>query len=230
MQQADFDVNAFQPNAQSEEDKKLLVKFFVKPMPDQAASKEQGRPIFKDVEYIDIKIPGSRTGGACRPASFADKNRFPEHYSAFKQRVEAPSEGTPLAEWPLITRSLAEELAFHNVKTVEHLSTMADNHVAKFMGLGTLKAKAVDWLEQAKEGADLQAMKDELVSRDEKIAALEAKLDKLLEAQPTDEVPATELTSELDEEAPAAEPKAAKPRRARRKRKAVTDGEIQVDK
>ena len=179
MQTADFDVASFENSAQAEEDKKLLVKFFVKPRPDNAASLKEGRPVFKDTEYVDIKIPGDRTGGVSRPASHQDKQRFRAHYEAFKSRTEMPLEGTPLAEWPLITRSLAEELAFHNVKTVEHLSTMSDTHSGKFMGLNALKAKALKWLEQAGEEAKVHGLQQELLERDERIALQGNQIDQL---------------------------------------------------
>jgi len=232
VQTADFDHHAFEHGQQSEEDKKLLVKFFMKPKQDNAKSLEEGRPVFTDVEYIDIKIPGDRTGGACRPATFRDKGRFPEHYTKFKQRIEVPLDGTPLAEWPLITRSLAEELSFHNVKTVEHLSTMADNNVGKFMGLGTLKAKAVVWLEQASKESKVHELQEQLAERDERIDNLEKQMEQVLAAHkavapvessgqsPAPVEIAPSLASELDEPAP----------KARRRRKSKTDGKIQDDK
>lgn len=161
MQTAEFDHNDFQNT--NEADKSLLVKFLVKPKKDQQASKRAGRPIFKDTEYIDIKIPGNRTAGACRPATADDRKRFPEHYARFKQRIEEdPNEGTPLSEWPAISRSQAEELAFVHVKTVEQLANMADVQVANFMGLFELKQKAQEWLEQAKEQAKFAEVKKEL--------------------------------------------------------------------
>ena len=146
---ADFDYRDFQT---SEADKSLLVKFFVKPREDKAASALEGRPIFRDTEYIDIKIPGNRGSGACRPATEQDKNRFPEHYAKFKQRVtDEMEEGTPLSEWAPMSRSTAEELAFFHVKTVEQLANMADVQVAKFKGLFELQAKAKSWLKNAQE-------------------------------------------------------------------------------
>lgn len=221
METADFDVASFENSAQAEEDKKLLVKFYIKPRPDAAETIAQGRPIFKDVEYIDIRIPGDRTGGVARPASFADKQRFGAHYQAFKQRTEVPVEGTPLIEWPLITRSLAEELAFHHVKTVEHLSTMSDNNIGKFMGLNALKAKAIKWLEQAGEEAKVHELQDQLLERDERIATQGSQIEELQKqmlvlmgdkqtewpsghkleapAPALEVVPAPSLASELDE-------------------------------
>lgn len=259
MQTADFDVASFENSAQSEEDKKLLVKFFIKPRPDSAATAEQGRPIFKDVEYVDIRIPGDRTGGVSRPASHQDKQRFAAHYTAFKDRTEIPLDGTPLIEWPLITRSMAEELAFHNVKTVEHLSSMSDTHSGKFMGLNSLKAKALKWLEQAGEEAKVHQLQQQLLERDERIAFQGGQIEQLQEqmqklvAKPDSEwpsghkmevvptAPAPSLSSELDQPVAevAAEPEptpAATPdtpvakKRRRRKPAAVKDGSIQDDK
>lgn len=238
METADFDVASFDNRHQTAEDRKLLVKFYTKARPDKEGSLAEGRPIFKDVEYIDIKIPGDRTGGVARPASHADKQRFPEHYAAFKQRIELPLEGTPLIEWPLITRSLAEELAFHNVKTVEHLSTMSDVHSGKFMGLNALKAKALTWLEQAGEEAKAHKLQEELLERDKRIALQDGQIEQLQkqmlelmgDKKPTPVAPAPLLTSALDEPV-AAEPEAAAPvKKTRRRRKAATDGTIQDDK
>ncbi len=234
MQTADFDVHSFEQSAQSEEDKKLLVKFFMRPRPDAAATIAEGRPIFHDIEYVDIKIPGDRTGGACRPATHRDKQRFAEHYRLFKQRIEVPIDGTPLAEWPLVTRSLAEELAFHNVKTVEHLATMADVNVGKFMGLGVLKAKAVKWLEQSSEESKVHALQEQLAERDERIDRLEEQMEKMLAMQappepvevsgqdpePVADTPS--LASKLDEPAPV--------RKARRRRVKKADGTVQDSK
>ena len=233
LQTADFDVESFEQRKQHEEDKKLLVKFFVKPRPDAVASKEEGRPIFKDVEYIDIKIPGDRTGGICRPATHQDKQRFGEHYKAFKERVAPPVEGTPLIEWPLITRSLAEELAFHNVKTVEHLVSMSDNNAAKFMGLNGLKAKAKVWLEQAAdEAADykLLEMKEQLAARDAQIAEMTKKLNQLIANQVAPGESAS-LGSALDDAPKETVATPAAPKKQRRRRvKATENVAIQDDK
>lgn len=242
MQTADFNVDDFERQNQAETDKSLLVKFFIKARPDQQATLEAGHPQFKDVEYIDIKIPGSRTGGACRPATFQDKQRFAQHYAMFKQRVEEPTDGHPLSEWPLVTRSQVEQLAFHNVKTVEHLANMADSNVSNFMGMNTLKAKAKLWLEQAGEKANEAKLQAQLAERDERIAALEKKIDLMLTGQvPQQKIDETlpppitpSLASDLDDdivedEVAETPPKVAKPK-ARRKRRAKRDGAIQDDK
>jgi len=185
MQQADFDHTLFE-SGNNKGDESLLVKFFHKTMPDKEASAQENRAIFKEVEYVDIRVAGSRSSHVCRPARPHDISRFPRHYDAFKQRKEIPLEGTPLVEWALISRSQAEELSFANVKTVEQLAAMADNFASQRMGGYDLKAKAVKWLETAKENSIPIAMKEKLDEAEkrankaeERANALEASLQQL---------------------------------------------------
>lgn len=177
---AEYNHEDFEQTRQSEQDEKLLVKFYTKTVKDNTKSAEQGRAVFKEIEYVDIRIPGARGTGAARPATFKDKQRFPKHYAAFKARVEMPVEGTPLSEWPVITRAHAEELGFMGVKTVEQLAGMADSNASQFMGGQSFKAKATAWLERAKKDVSLAKLEEELAKRDAQIAALSAKLDGLM--------------------------------------------------
>jgi len=178
MQQADFDHTLFE-SGNNAGDAALLVKFFHKTMPDKEKSAEEHRAVFKDVEYVDIRVAGSRTSNVCRPARPADISRFPRHYEAFKNRQEVPLEGTPLIEWALISRSQAEELAFVNVKTVEQLAALADNFASQRMGGYDLKAKAIKWLEAAKETKVPLAMQEKLDEAEERAEVAEQRANKL---------------------------------------------------
>lgn len=175
---AEFDVKDFDQSQQSMHDEKLLVKFYMKSVKDVQRSKDEGRDIFKEKEYIDIRIPGSRDGAA-RPATFRDKQRFARHYAAFQQRIELPDEGTPLTEWPVISRSMAEEMAFFNIKTVEQLANVNDTIAGQFMGAQLHKQKAKAWLERAKEDVTVDRLKMELKQRDTALEELQKQLDKL---------------------------------------------------
>jgi len=157
-------------------DDNLLVKFYLDTVQDDAASQEQGRPIFKEVEMIDIRVPGSRNN-VVRIARESDKERFPRHYAAFKNRTSMEGiEGTPLAEWPVITRSRVEELAFLNIKTVEQLANMPDSNAQQVMGFYGLKQKANEWLEKAN---GIEALQAKLAERDRQMEALMARLEAL---------------------------------------------------
>jgi hypothetical protein len=173
MQTADFNHNDFKDT--SDADKALLVKFFYKNVENKLESTAAGRPIFKEKTYIEIRLPGQRGVQACRPVTHADKMRFPKHFEAFEARMEPPTEGTPLTEWPQISRTQAEELSFLHIKTVEQLATVKDVNIQKFMGGYTLREKAVKWLDlnekevDNREKADMQTDIDELKA---KLAAL----------------------------------------------------------
>lgn len=174
---ADINPDDFMEHRQAEGDKALAVKFFVKPLQDKIATLAEGRPIFKDTVYIDIRIPGERDSAACRPATQADIKRFPDHYRAFRNRTSDEGlVGTPLSEWPMITRSEAENMAFFNVKTVEQLANMNDSANHQFRGIHALKAKATEWLGQNK---DKQGFAKENTELRAQLAAMQAQLDAL---------------------------------------------------
>ena len=185
VQVADFNHEDFDPRNQTSQDDGLLVRFFSKPIADQLATQEKGRPMFKDVDWIDIKVPGSRDG-VCRPARPRDISRFPRHYQAYKNRTsdEEVLEGTPLSEWPGITRARVEELAFANIRTVENLAAAPDSNLQQFMGMNVLKAKAIAWLQAAKEARPTEELHEELAKRDEEIAELQAAVKAMQKTQP----------------------------------------------
>jgi hypothetical protein len=151
-------------------DETLAVKFYLAPLQNQQKSKEEGRPIFEDKEFIKIMIPGSKSNVIDRVARQTDVARFPEHYNRFKLRTDQNLiEGTRLEEWPGITRGQCEELKFFNVFTVEQLANLAASSAGNIMGIQALKTKASAYLDSSKENATA-----------EKFAELEAKYEALL--------------------------------------------------
>lgn len=201
----------FTSAAQNRLDATLLVKFYLESKQDKARSVQEGRAVFRDVEFIDIRTPGSKDSVA-RPARPQDIARFPRHYEAFKKRIEMPVEGTPLAEWPIVTRSMADELAFYGIKTVEALANVSDSNLANFRGLGSFKRKAQEWLELAENDAPLEKLHAELAERDMKIAAQQSTIDDLskrldelakrMDAPPADIAPVATAPVAVQESAP----------------------------
>ena len=189
----DANPDDFRAGNEQRMDEQLMVKFFLKEREDKAQTLETGAPKFKEVEYIEIRVPGQRDAQACRPATWRDKQRFPKHYDMFKKRVEAPEEGTPLGQWPQVSRAQVEELGFLGIKTVESVSHMADVHAHKMHGGLMLKRRAAEWLEQS-EATALIAEKEALQTR---IADLEASM----KAMMSQKVPAEE--EEPEEKKPA---------------------------
>jgi hypothetical protein len=207
MQVSEVNHNDFVQGREAEADAQLLVKFFLKEKEDKTATAEEGRPIFKELEYIEIRAAGKRDAMACRPATHHDKQRFPRHYDAFKRRVEMPVEGTPLSEWPLITRSTAEELSFLKVKTVEQLISMSDSDAGNFRGGLALKQKAAEFLkysDKTKLIEEKQDLQDQLATQSDQIAELK-KMVEALQSPPLVSMPPKLTTPppEITEDAPA---------------------------
>lgn len=187
------DPEDFDQRNQKALDEKLLVKFELRPRQDKEASQKEGRPVFRDVEYVDIRVPGQKEG-VCRPARPSDIARFPRHYRAFKERITAPEVGTPLSEWPVISRSMVETLSFHNVKTVEHLANMNDGDALGISGAVSLRDKAKEYLEFAKDlkkSTDAEKLAKENEELKETVKTLTDSLEELKEkvASLKDDVP-----------------------------------------
>ena len=161
------------PNSRFFADETLLVKFYMKPTHDNAESKEAGRPIFKDVVWVSIVVPGNKTTTVERVARDADKKRFAKHFEAFEQHgTEEFVSGTPLDAWPVLSSSQVREMAFFNVRTVEQLANMPDSEAQKFMGIAMLRTKAKLFLEAAEGGAPMEALQDAMEQKDNELNAL----------------------------------------------------------
>lgn len=151
-------------------DSNLFAEFFMKAVEQKAESLAQGRPIFKDVEHIRIIVPGDRTKVVEREVRLhddagggliSDVNRFPAQYAAFKAQTEQVVSGTPIVEWPLLTRSQAMELKGMHFHTVEQLAGASDTQLGSFFGGKELRNKAASWLDTAKGGAEAARVAEE---------------------------------------------------------------------
>lgn len=174
-------------------DETLLVKFYKHPAKDEEASQKAGRPIFKEVDYIDIMTPGNKDSRVSRRVRPTDLSRFPEHWRRYETRQTADYiEGTLLEQWPGVTRAQVEELKFFNIRTVEQLVAVSDANGQKIMGINSLKKKAKEYLE----ASEIAATAEALAEKDSRIAQLEEALNSLasrmaeLENEEIDEQPA----------------------------------------
>ncbi len=159
-------------NARYAHDNKLFVTFFKHPREDKAASLKEGRPIYKDEDYVRIMVPGDKDSIIVRPARDMDKQRFAKQFAAYEQGESASMDGMPLKAWPMVTRGQVEELKYFGCHTVEQLADLADIHVQKFMGMGTLKEQAKAYIQSAKENAPLVQLNAAVEQKDSEIAAL----------------------------------------------------------
>lgn len=119
-------------------------------------SKQEGRPIFEDREFVRIVIAGDRNSEVYREATEYDKERFHEPYSRFKRGMEGRDQipGTPLKQWPLMKPSQIRELEGIKIFTVEHLAALSDGQKQQLgMGAHELVAQAKAYLDAAKDSS-----------------------------------------------------------------------------
>src|ERR1700744_123488 len=80
-------------------------RFFVDQVQDMVASEQQGRPIYRDEERVEIIMPGNAQTRFVARVTTEHTGRWPKEYQAFKEGIEIPPDGTPLEEWPILKRS-----------------------------------------------------------------------------------------------------------------------------
>jgi len=163
LAEADLDMTrrAMEQAGNTRDTSGLYARFYLHPKKDEKASIEEGRPIFCETPYIEIRVPGDKGTVINRPVRDRDRAEFPKQWAAFEAGAEQGVDGTPLEEWPMVTRAQVEELRFFGVRSVEQLAQMADSNAQKFMAIGALREKARLYMEAAKGNAPLAKLKNE---------------------------------------------------------------------
>lgn len=178
METVEYDVNDF--NERYAGDKSVYAKFYTVPTKDEAASAREGRPIFFDKEYIEIRAAGNQNNIVQRVATNMDRDRFYRQYELFRKGQEEQVVGTPLSEVTWLTKSQVEELAYVRVRTLEQLSGVADDVCQRMVGLNDLKRKAQSFLEAAEKAAPLTALQAENEELKQQVNALASQMKELL--------------------------------------------------
>ncbi len=159
----------------SDKNSGVFPRFFVEAVEDKAASKEAGRPIFKDQEMVEVRIAGDKNNVPVFKVKDHHRERWPEAYARFQQGQEQVAEGTPLEQWAVMTRSKAEELKALGIMTVEALADLPDSAIHRIgMGARELMAQAVAFLANAEEGAQVGKLAAENVELKEQVKLLQS--------------------------------------------------------
>ncbi len=179
------------------EEARVIPLFKIHSQKNEAKTKEAGRPIFDDMEVVEVRFAGDRnrvgvfpahafSGWVTNPADGSQEEqtyamRWPEQYKRFKMNHQQVAEGTPLEEVPFLTQGKRLEL--------------------KALGIGgrELKNQAIAYLDAAsgsavatKMAADNEAMKDQ-------IAEMRREMEELRAAAKASK-PADEFAGQSDED------------------------------
>lgn len=153
--------------------KGMIVRFEFLGILDEQKSAEEGRPVFKDVEFIEIRSPNDPLSVVHREVTREDRATYPQLYRAWKEGASDALTGTPLKEWPPIAASQAALLAFKGIRTVEQLVEVSDDGCHQLgHGFLTLRNAAQVWLVKAKDASATTKHAAELQARDSEIRAL----------------------------------------------------------
>lgn len=141
------------PSLDGQNQRPAIPIFFVEAVQNTFRTNEEGRPHYDDIEMLKLLIPGDKNSSPVKRVDAEDRERYPKQYAAFKAGIEAPTEGTPLAEWPPILKSQVLELAHFHIKTVEHLAQVHDGQIQNLpMGTRQLREQAKAYLDIALNG------------------------------------------------------------------------------
>lgn len=167
----------------------VFARFFIHSVKNEAASVKAGRPIYEDVEHVEIRFAANKKTVHVAPAHEVFKRErslatgdvadityamaYNEQYKKFKAGEAQDQSGTPLAELPFLTQGKRLELKALNIHTAEALASL-DGTPLKQLGMGgrELKNQAKAYLDNASGSVDVV----QLAAR---IAALEAENAKL---------------------------------------------------
>lgn len=175
-------------------------RFYMGLEADVIASEKARRPIFVDVEMIEIKFAGNTKTEFHAPANdrcdrplrnpenndryyvrWKDHPDFAKAYEAFKAGQGGAVQGTPLSELPFLTEARRAELRAINIHTAEQLASLTGAQIGKYgYGMGDLCKQAQNYIERAK-GTALDAKHEaEKADMAAELSDLRQKLDMLL--------------------------------------------------
>lgn len=168
------------------------VTFELVAVEDRSATIANGHYASKDVVYAYITPQGSKD----RVPRIADEwltyledqvaqgrfdprwlERYRAQHQAFLDGIEAPLEGTSVANWPSASPSQVKLLQAANLRTVEDLANANEEALSRIgMGGRALKAKAIEWLTAAKDTGRLAEEISALKVQNEELSATNKEL------------------------------------------------------
>jgi hypothetical protein len=106
----------------------------------------------KEVEFINLKVPGDKTLEIDVEATDDYRRRFGRKYAAYKQMQGM--NGTPIEDWTDVPEGFKRELAYLGFRFVEQVAGAPDSAFARVMGGLQWRVKAQAFLNRGKVGSD----------------------------------------------------------------------------
>jgi hypothetical protein len=170
-------------------DARLAVTFYKRSVKQEDESIAAGRPIFKEFDFVRICVPGDNLTEIDTYANDSHKQRFPRQWAHYQNQVAGQEViiGTPIEQWPLISRSQAEELKGIKFRTVEDVANCSDQQLQRIgmiagMSPHSFREKAKAFLNLASDSAEVAQREEEMQALREENAKIKAETDAKLAA------------------------------------------------
>jgi hypothetical protein len=192
------------PSDEQGADSRLQVRFYKRAVQQEQETLAAGRPIYKEFDFVHICVAGDTLTEIDTYVLNNHKLRFPIQWAQYQNRVGADDQqvvGTPVSEWPIVSKSQAEELRALKFHTVEAIAGASDAQLQRMgMAAGMSpyafrdKAKAflnlaTNAAETDKRETEINALKEELAKKELETAKMKAETDAKL-AQMQDQMAA----------------------------------------
>jgi hypothetical protein len=136
---------------QRDDDRGVVANFFLDKVLLGFKSREAGREIYEDREFVSIRVKGQDKMEVVREVTEQDKQRFGQQYWRFKQGQEQAKVGTPIERLPGMTPSTIHLYKQNNIKTIEDLSEVADSNLQNLgPGARELQRQAQEFISNGK--------------------------------------------------------------------------------
>lgn len=168
----------------------LHVTFYSKSVHQPFQSEKEGRPIFKDVDFVTIHTPGNQLNIIKVPVDESHKFRFPKQWARYEagKKGDEQTIGTPLSQWPILTPAQCDELRAMKFFTVDQIAGASDEQIQRIGMAGGMsplafRDRAKRFLTVAHDNAEVERYNAELKKRDDEIAEMKRQLETLTQAQ-----------------------------------------------
>ena len=170
------------PSDENNADSRLQVRFYKRPVQQEAETLAEGRPIYKEFDFVHICVAGDTLTEIDTYALASHRTRFPIQWANYQNRLGADDQevmGTPVSEWPLVSKSQAEELRAMKFHTVESIANASDQQLQR-MGMAAgmspyaFRDKAKSFLNLASDSAQTDKRTQEINDLKEELAKKEA--------------------------------------------------------
>lgn len=208
-----------------------IIPFFRTETRNTGSFDENGQPIFKTYEVVEIHNPGDRKNNLHLTLKDDTKQRVLEakglwnHYLKWKESTKSNAalvDGTPIDQWPQISREQAELFKYNKIYTIQQLAAAHDGTLAA-LGAGAFQLRdlARKWTADlaSRGGATMMAVEiDKLsqdlietqraaASKDDEIAKLkamlaDAKIGSMQSMQPSAPMPPAPEYEDVEEDLP----------------------------